>query len=1225
MKYSIRLIAILFLLMLVYGCTKASAQAGRGGLNGLVSDGTGAVIPNAKVVLLNNGTGVEQTTYSTSAGLYTFVSLNPGVYQVTVSVNGFETTTRKNIPVNVDQETAANISLKVGSVADVVTVTATGDLVDTNNSTVGQLISAQTMDRVPLFSRDVFQLVQLSAGVSPANGSANSSDTPGVFNSRPGIDVSSYTINGALQGAVYFMVDGSPLGVAENNAAAIIPAFQIPEEAIAEYRVETQNAPATYSSGGAGVISLVTKSGGNQFHGSAFGYFRPDALAANDYFNKLNNPGSGTPAFHRYQEGGSISGPILHKKLFFFGDFEATQQASFDGETLTVPTAAEQQGDFTADSFPIYNPLVDDVTSSLDGVSMVRQQFAGTNSGPGCASATANCIPTADFNPTAQLIAQHFPAPNLPGTGPYHIGNYFYPGLDPYRAKKFDVRLDYQQGERQNLFARYSYEDLFFSNAQIFGPSNMWDANYYQNVTHAFNTVVADDVTLSPTSVLAIRYNFTRHFENQTGDPRQTGFDLTTLGFPASLAAAENYKTLPIIYFGNGTQTIGGTDNWDTFIFASEASDALVTFTKTFGRHEMNIGAEYEKLFMNIGQPPAPSGGYNFDSSATTLTTNSTALGNLSNIDPNLVAGGSDFGSFLIGMGSTPGNESYNFTKDLFAAEASPYYAAYFQDKFHLTKKLTLDYGVRWDIFGGRTERHNRQEYFDPTLAATSNGVNFIGAEQFTTSGNRSPYKLNLSDVAPRMGVAWQPVQHLVLRGAFGIYYGPSSHMVANPSLNDDGFGTVSAWNATQYNANSNSIFNSSSACINNNNPAGCYSLSNPFPDGVTLPLGASLGAANNLGNTLNAVLHSQRTMTTYNFNFGVEYELPHQIILSAAYVGSRGLFLPFSNYDLNELSLQTIASNGDQLCLPSSSGCTMVNNQWAAIQPSSNANYGASTVPLWVSLQKYPQFGTGNYGAGNGINIHGFAGGDSEYSSLQAKIEKRLSDHWTTLATFTWGKIMTDDSGTPLGFVGYHSGSPQDSQNLNLEHSVSPQDVKLQFNWQLSYDLPIGKGRLIALNGKADTLLGGWTVNTIVYLSTGVPIAAPTGTGDSFFNQRVDLTCDPGKGAAHTVNQWFDWACFSQPYSPLIAGTAPAYLSGIRTDGAHDLDVSLYKNFKLPREMNLRFEVAAYNATNTVQFGYPNVFWNQTPNSSTMAGFGQVFGDVNTPRQFQFGTRFMF
>jgi hypothetical protein len=468
----------------------------------------------------------------------------------------------------------------------------------------------------------------------------------------------------------------------------------------------------------------------------------------------------------------------------------------------------------------------------------------------------------------------------------------------------------------------------------------------------------------------------------------------------------------------------------------------------------------------------------------------------------------------------------------------------------------------------------------------------------------------------------------VVVRGGAGIYYGPSTEMVGNTGLDSDGFATQTNWDSTNYNADGNTIFNSTSNCPNPGVVTGCYSLSNPFPGGLVEPTGSSLGANTNLGSTLATVLHSPRTLTTYNFNFGIEYQFPHETILSAAYVGSRGLFLPLGSVDLNQFSLQTLQHYGTSLCVVPDSTCVMVPNKWEAIQPSTNGNYGLSTVPLWVALQPYPQFGNGGYGGGNGVNVNGYAGGDSDYSSLQMKVEKRMTRHFTTLAAFTWGKLITDDAAPPLGFVGYHGvGSPQDWKNLNLEHSLSAQDVKYQFNWQLSYDLPVGQGRAVNLSGFANQALGGWTVNTIVYLSTGVPIASPNGTEDPYFSQRVNLNCDPGKGAPHSVNEWFNYTCFSQPGNLFAPGTAPAFLSSIRTDGAHDLDVSVYKNFKLPHEMNARIEASAYNFTNSVQMGYPNVFWNPSAasNPSVMAGFGQITNASNTPRQIQFGARFTF
>jgi len=224
-----------------------------------------------------------------------------------------------------------------------------------------------------------------------------------------------------------------------------------------------------------------------------------------------------------------------------------------------------------------------------------------------------------------------------------------------------------------------------------------------------------DDYTISPTTVLQLRYSFTRHYENQGGDPGQAAIDnLATLGFTTPTAADEVYKTLPYVNFGDVGGGIGGTANYNTFIYASENHDVIATLTKSWGKHEISAGGEYMKRFLNVGQPPAPSGAYAFNVSA---TDQSTANG----------GGGSDFASFLVGMGTAPGSESYNFTKDLFVAEASPYYAAFVEDTYHANHALTITAGLRWDIFGGKTERHNRLEYFDPNATDTVSGVAFTG------------------------------------------------------------------------------------------------------------------------------------------------------------------------------------------------------------------------------------------------------------------------------------------------------------------------------------------------------------------------------------------------------------------------------------------------------------------------------------------------------------------
>jgi len=1197
----------------------AFAQAGRGGLNGLVTDPTGAIIPGARVTALNRATGVAQSTVTTAAGLYAFVSVSPGTYEITATMKGFESVAQDQVTVSVDQVTTVNLGLRVGSASEVVTVTAESNLTETSNSTVGQLITADTIDRVPLLTRNVYDLVQLSAGVTPANGSPNSSSSFAIENissGRPGVDVSSYTINGAIVGSVYYMVDGSPLGIAENNAAAIIPALDLPEDAVEEVRVETQNTPASYLSGGAGVISLATKSGGDRFHGDVFGVFRPDVLAANEYFNKQSQLENGTantpPSFHRYQEGGAIGGPILRKNLFFFADYEATQQQLYDGSNIfTVPTSPERTGDFSADNFTIYDPTKPDFTTGPNAGT--RQPFTGNK--------------IANPNPIALKFLSEFPKCNVnPSTcdtaNNGAINNLFVPGLDPTTAQKFDIRVDWAKSEKQRVFGRFSFDRLFTSTFNAFG--NMWDLNYAQNVTNGRNVLIGDDYTINPTTVLQLRYSFTRHFENQGGDPAQVGTDITALGFPSSLASQEVYKLLPFVIFNDVGGGVGGTADYNTFIYASENSDADASITKILGKHEITAGVEYLKRFLNVGQPVAPSGSYAFDISA---TDQSSANG----------GGGSDFASFLAGMGTEPGTESGgypNFSKDIFAAETSPYYAAFVEDVFHPSKSLSITAGLRWDIFGGRNERHNRLEYFDPSATSSVSGVSYKGAEVYVNSGNRSPYSTNLSNFGPRLGFAWQTSQRMVFRGGAGFYYGPSTEMVSSASLDSDGFASYTQWNATCFNADGNTAFNGTSACAGAapGSPApsttGIYSISNPFPDGVVALISNPKGLGNNLGTTLNTVLHSQRTPTIYNFNLGWDYEFPHQVVFSLGYVGSRGLFLPFSNVDLNQLDLETIGKYQGALVN------NMVPNQWEAIQPSTNSNYGLSTVPLWVALQEYPQFGSGSYGGGNGVIVHGYPGGDSEYSSLQTKVQKRLSSHFTALASFTWAKLITDDGNPPLGFVGSHGGAPQDWKNLKFEHSVSPQDVKYQFTGVVSYDLPAGKGRALNLHGVGDAILGGWTANAIVYMSTGIPIASPgVGTfpgaplGLSFFNQRANLSCDPRHGAPHTAAKWFNYNCFTYPANPYVAGNAPDYLDHVRTMGAQDLDLSLYKKFSLGEKREIRLEVSSYNVANRAQLGMPGTgsVFDVATQPAVAAAFGQITNTTNSPRQFQFGSRFTF
>jgi hypothetical protein len=1172
------------LLALGLAANLVAQVAGRGSLSGLVTDRSGAAVAGAAVTLTNIDTGVTMSGRTSSGGLYSFLSLVPGTYQLKIEQPGFKTAVQNKITIAVDAEQRVNMSLELGLVSEKVTVSAAPDIVATTSSTTGQLITSEVIDRTPLLTRDIFGLVQLVPGVIPQDGNPTSLDSERN-------EVSNFTIDGAPQGTIYYMLDGSPLTIGENNQGVVIPAMEPPLDSVEEFQMETNVTPASVQTGAAGVISLVSKSGTNNFHGDIFGFARPDALVANDYFDKA--AGQPVPDFHRYQWGGSLGGPIKKNKIFFFADYEGTQQASLATTTTTVPTAAEKLGDFSGDpGLTIYNP---DPSTWAAGpnpciapATICPQPFAG------------NKIPAAMINPIAAKYLQYWPAPNFPSSGTYHPLNFFGSGSSPEAVERFDVRLDDNMKSNQHLFGRVSVAREHDS-----GPNYFKNLFYpaSTNFNHDGNIMLGYDRTISPNTVLQLRGSVTRHYEND-GPRAQAGFDQTTLGFPASLAASSTFPSIPYMDItGNGAVTPLGSPTFSFFKFATTNYDFSTTLNTVKGRHQLSLGWDFQIFYMNVGQTLDPAGAYQFAPDATSSSVPA--------------ADGDAFASFLLGIGSLDQGQP-NWTTDVFGANSNRYDALFIQDGWHATDKLTINAGLRWDLFLGATERYNRMEYFDPTLAYTVNGVNLTGGEVFSNNAHRSPFLANWRDFAPRLGVTYQFLKNAVVRGGFGISYGPSVHMAEINQFNDDSYLAETTWLGATLDPTGNYLIPGNS-------------LSNPFPSGILEPTNGRLGAATNLGNGVNSLFHSQPELTTYNFNFGVQYQFPRQVFLSVAWVGSRGLHLPFSNQgntDSNSLSLGTIAQYQGNLL-------NMVPYPYApAITDPTAPWFGATQVPEWVMLEKFPQFSysasPNGVGVGSGVLEWGAPFGDSIYHSLQAKLEKRLTQHFTTLASFTWGKLITNDNAGSLAFNGNNFAQAQDITNLKLERNVSTQDIPFYFSWLLSYDLPVGEGRAVHLRGWANEALGGWTVTAVAALGDGQPIATPNGTGDIWFNQRPDIVGNCGSGAPRIVAEWFNYTCMAQPASQYLPGTAPSILPGIRADGAHNLDLSIAKHFKIGEHKDLQVRIAAYNFTNSIQFGYPNVLWvppasGTEPTPAQMQGFGQVTNQANTPRQLSLEARFKF
>jgi carboxypeptidase family protein len=1188
------LLSLVFVLALAI---QLAAQAtGRGSLSGLVNDASGAAVPGASVTLTNTATGVALQSQTSDAGLYSFLSLVPGTYQLKVSQPGFKEAVQENISIAVDADQRVNVALEVGAVNQTVEVSATPSITATTSSTTGQLITSDVIDRVPLVQRDVFQLALLSPGVIPMNGNVTSIDS--------GRDqVSVFTINGAPQGTIYYLLDGSPLTIGENNQGVVIPALEPPLDSVEDFKMELNATPASVQTGAAGVISLASKSGTNSFHGDGFFWDRPNGLDANTFFNKQNHVA--IPNFHRYQWGGAAGGPIRKDKFFFFADYEGTQQATAASVTTTVPTDAEKAGNFSADTqVKLYNPFNFGTAGCPATATPCPQLITGNilpASGPGSINAIA----------AKYLALNPWPEPNKAGTGKYHTNNFFAAGDHPETDQRFDVRLDDNVTASQHLFGRFSYHHETDTAPDLFNTSLNNNDIFYGNKAdfdHDFNALIGHDWTMSSSSVLQLRATATRHFEYDA-PVGQIGFNQTTLGFPQALQNDAVLADIPDMHLGGqGSVRSIGTGMFAVFKFAVTVYDFSATYNKVINRHQLSVGWDFTKQFMNVGQTLSPAGFYAFDNSATSNNgVNGAGSGN-----------GDAFASWLMGVGGF-GDQGQNFTTDIFGANSNPYTAFFVQDDWHATDKLTINAGLRWDIFPGTTERFNRMEYFDPTLAYTVNGVKLTGGEVFPTSGNRSPFLTNWHDFAPRFGLTYQVTKNAVVRGGFGISYGPSVHQSAINQFNDDSFNAVSTWIASVA------------------DPSGTYAvpnnlITNPFPSGITEPTNGKLGPATNLGNGVNFVPHSAPEETTYNFNFGVQYQFPYQTVLSVAWVGSRGLHLAFSNNvpDLNELSIETLAANQNTLT-------NTVPFPYAnAITDPTAPLFGLTQVPEWVMLEKYPQFAfsppqLNSAGGGGGVFDWGDTLGDSIYHSMQAKLEKRFDHGFTTLASLTWGKLITNDDSGSLAFDGNNLATPQDFQDLKLERALSTQDIPFYFSWQLSYDLPIGENRAVKLHGWMDKAFGGWTINTVTAFSSGQPIATPSGTLDPWFNQRPNLVSkNCGAGAPKTIVEWFNYNCLSEPTNMFVPGTAGAILPGIRTDGTHNLDLSIAKQFKFTESKSLSIRAAAYNFTNSVQFGYPSVSWNpenfgQPLTADDQAGFGQITSTANQPRSMSFEAKFKF
>ena len=1121
-----------------------AAQEVRGTITGTVSDPQGAIIAGAKIVARNLAIGSVAEAVANDTGLFVLPFLPIGKYQVTASMSGFKSSLRDNVELRVGDRIQLNFSLEIGAAAETITVSGETALLDTATASNGQVIDAAKVKDLPLLGRNPFLLAAISTGVqySPTRGSRSN---------RPfdngGMD--SFSINGGRQTTNEFLLDGVPDTNTETTSPSNLSFVPSPD-ATEEFKVQTNTYDAQYGRTGGGVVNVSLKAGTNDLHGVLYHYLRNDKLNANAY--ETNAAGLGRSAFRWNQPGLVVHGPVVIPKLyngknktFFMFSWEKIKSSIPLPQNYTVPTNEQRGGDFSrtlqANGQPtlVYDPA----TTRPDGANYTRLPFAG------------NMIPSNRVDPVAANLLKYIPVPNQAGNAQGFFNMISSPNSVSDEYDQFAIRIDQQITSKHRFFSRYVRGNRHESNsfAGFEKAASPWYQHWRTNQGGNFDLTS----TLGPTLVSSFRMGYIRHqfAIQQYGE----GFDPATLGFPASAVSSLPRKFFPRIdytdYTAFGPQRSTGSE----FTF-SDTWSVAETLSKVYRSHNFKFGFEGRQMFNNQDRPTSSFARFNFRR-------------NFTQRDPLRAdaASGNAFASLLLGAA-----ESGESVRQPALAYGNRYYVLFFQDDWKVSRKLTLNLGLRWDYETPQTERFDQQNRgFDATAASPLQvpGLNLKGGLLFTDSSNRLPFDTDKNNFQPRIGAAYQLGRTTVLRGGYGISYLPTF---------DTGFNNGFAI--------TNAMVTSTDGGLT---PANL--LKNPFPDGYIAPLGRSQGLGTLLGQGFSYGYTPRVIPFVHQFSFGVQHELPGRILVDASFSGSRSRDLQ-TNKGINEVTAAQLAEGNALL--------TQVPNPMAGKLPGSAFN--GPTVPRQQLLRPYPQFA--------GITEDRHSIGWSNYNSLQLRVEKRMTNGVHLLMSYTFAKSIES--------VGYLN--PQDSfnQTANVLTSVdAPQRAVFSGGWELPF---FKQGR-----GISRQLLGGWQLSGIMTIQSGVPIGTPGGVYSTGVDPKIPddqrnrtrwfNTCTLAlTGARQNCASTSEPVAFTvQP--PFTLRTLSTRFPNIRDLRPMNIDLSIFKRFVVTERMNVEFRAESFNMTNTPWFGGPNL-------TVGGAAFGTVTpAQANDPRNIQFALRLAF
>ncbi len=1171
------------------------AQVYSGSLSGVVTDPTGALVPNAVVTATDSAKGFVYRANTDASGRYLIRALPPSGYQLTVDATGFKRHVRENFVLDVNQNASIDVRLVLGSNSEVIEVSASAQAMATQDAVTGQELTRNFVNDLPLLGRGVFDLAGLAPGVTQVQG---------------GFVITGYANNfisdGSRNATSDILVDGVSTTNYEAGSGIQVPLITPSVDSVQEFKVQQSNFSADIGFSGSTVINVVTRSGGNALHGSGYWYVRNNILTANDWFANSHD----TPlAARRYNDGGgTVGGPIKKDKLFYFIDMEGRKDLSATTFQGGVPSKEMRNGNFGEICAPGFNSdgMCKDPNGQLwDPYSGIYvPQLGGPvrttpipfnnlaaymSPGSPVLAQLGRQLPMRPGNlidPVAAKLMQFYPQPNVNvGQPDYNrFNNWFSSGSMVQTGYQGGVKIDYAGSERSRTSFKYSrqagqgvganpYGNVY--DPTFTGPAVIHNQMFSLNQTYMFN----------PKTLLTVSFGVARDYQNQqdVSSNYPNADAVKDLGLPAYMRSS-GFRASPAIALVNYASPMGisiGSLPYAEMMQGSETWSLSPSLSRTVGAHDLKFGVQALMHRINFVQPGAPGGIYPFYVNGTSQFP--------------LWGGGDDFASFLTGIG-LPMGPNGQYDVPAWVSTQSFSYAGYLQDNWRVNNRLTLTLGVRYELETPRTERHNRQSYIDPDYASplqVPGFPNLKGALRFVDSDNRSPYGWDTNNWAPRAGLAYRLSNKTVLRAGYGMFYSTSMRGASGTN----GGGTLGFSRTTHW-------------IVSFDGQTPWARLSDPYPiTGPLMPLGAAGGALSFVGDSISGPMRTGLNATPYEqtWTAGIQRELPGGILLDANYVGKKGTKLYFGGSgNLNHLGPEIEKYSPAQIA----DLVSYVPNPFAAVVPAGTP-LSSPVVQKYQLLLPYPQF----------VNVSSMPlpVANSIYQALQLRAEKRLSHGLQLLATYTWSKSMDDASAGTVTWMGGWT-SLQDPNNLRGERSLSEFDIPQLFGLSYVYELPVGHGKPLGshLAPVVNTILGGWKTNGIWRFSTGQPLALSVSGSTplpTYGPQRPNLTGDllRNTGSDWMQNYFSNPGVVSVP-APYTLGSAPRTLSSVRSPGVSNANLSLFKAFELERlrpGSQIEFRAEFFNAFNHPQFCGPNA----TVNS---AMFGEVTSTCAAAREVQ-------